>query len=82
MYNLRTPWFDDYLKDRTQCIEIYDKLSKQEDINYGVPQGSLLGPILFIICMTEIKNLTDNFQRPNIDCTVVACMILMYQRIR
>ncbi len=40
-------WFRSYLTGRTQSVVIQGTRSAEQDLNYGVPQGSVLGPILF-----------------------------------
>ena len=40
-------WFKSYLSDRTQCIKIGSVLSEARKLKFGVPQGSVLSPILF-----------------------------------
>ena len=43
-------WFSSYLKDRKQVIQVESKCSDPEDLGeHGVPQGSILGPLVFII---------------------------------
>ena len=44
-------WFRSFLKGRTQKIKINNIYSTETDLDYGVPQGSVLGPILFSICI-------------------------------
>ncbi len=47
-------WFQSYLKERTQTIRFGSSHSKYETLKHGVPQGSVLGPILFSIYNSPI----------------------------
>lgn len=47
-------WFVSYLSDRTQCVRIGDELSNPSMCTRGVPQGSVLGPLLFILYTRDI----------------------------
>ena len=42
-------WIESYLSNRFQQVEISGKLSEKISLQYGVPQRSILGPILFLL---------------------------------
>ena len=48
-------WFKSYLSDRTQYKTINNERSEIQTIKYSVPQGSGVGPLLFLICITGLS---------------------------
>ena len=51
---LALEWLDSYLSSRTQSVVIGDYSSDPEDLLCGVPQGSVLGPLLFLIYVAAL----------------------------
>ncbi len=52
-------WFRSYLSDRIQYVEVEGNRSKTVPIHIGVPQGSILGPLLYLIYVNDIGNSCD-----------------------
>ena len=59
-------WTADYLQERKQRVKVNGSLSDFETVKQGVPQGSILGPLLYIIYANDIQ------------ATVKKCKITLY----
>ena len=47
-------WIDDFLANRTQRVVINGEKSKEGSVSSGIPQGSVLGPIPFVIYINDV----------------------------
>lgn len=57
-------WFQSYLTDRSFCVAVEGSVSSSKNMLCGVPQGSILGPILFLVYTSPIG---DIIREHNID---------------
>ena len=59
-------WFKNYLTNRSQVVEFLGVTSSAEAITFGVPQGSILAPLLFILHLNDLPDALES------------CSVLMY----
>ena len=60
IHNTIHGWFKSYLHNRQQCTIINGELSEFELVRVGIPQGSFLGPTLFLLFMNDLPMYVSN----------------------
>ncbi len=68
-------WFSSYLRNRTQSVAVGDTLSDPVELNCGVPQGSVAGPLAFTLFSAPLQAIIESH---NIQCVFYADDSQMY----
>lgn len=53
-------WFQGHLSQRSQCVIVSDECSYSQSVEAGVPQGSTLAPVMFLIYINDIEDKIDS----------------------
>ena len=69
-------WFKSYLSIRSQRVSIPGALSDSLPLDWGVPQGSCLGPLLYIIYSSKLFNIIER-HLPNSHCYAGVSLIYL-----
>ena len=79
-------WFSSYHKSRKQKVSFNNTMSGQEHTRYGVPQGSILGPLLFRLFINDLPLYTDVFTDLYADVTTLyeidSCIKVIQNRLQ
>ena len=68
-------WFSDYLNDRKQRVVLPGASSSWTSVKAGVPQGSILGPLLFLLYINDIVEDINSYIRRFADDTILYIIV-------
>ena len=70
-------WIKAFLVGRTQSVVVDGARSKEEEVISGVPQGTILGPLLFLLHKNDLPSMVQ----PGTSCRLFADDCLLYRPI-
>ena len=68
-------WIDAFLSGRTQEVILNGKSSEKSNVTSGVPQGTVLGPLLFLVYINDVPSIVLSFLRIFADDAYLYCII-------
>ena len=73
-------WFRSYLSGRKQVVDVSGAMSSECNITCGVPQGSILGPLLFLIYVNDMPAAVKGKLMPYADDSALLVSGKWYQK--
>ena len=72
-------WIDNFLSNRQQCVAVNGTTSSEAHERSGIPQGSVLGPLIFLIHISDINyEIADS----TVVVVVVVVVVVLYSSSR
>ena len=68
-------WVEDFLKDRKQRVQISGSSSEWTDVTSGIPQGSVLGPTLFLVYINDLPDVVHSMVKLFADDAKVSAVV-------
>ena len=75
-------WIRDFLSNRKQRVRVGDCMSTEKDVTSGIPQGSILGPVLFTIFINDLPDEVNSFCKIFADDTKIYDKSINYNRLQ
>ena len=70
-------WIELYMSDRSQSVVWNNSTSNPINLTHGVPQGSILGPLLFLVMVSELPKYVTEGTQGNVNAKMI-CDTIMY----
>ena len=73
--NELTVWLEDFLKERRHIVVLVDSISDWKEVLSGVPQASVLGPLLFVLFINDLPEVVGNNMKLYVDDSKILAIV-------